>query len=163
MTRQQQRARTRDWVFINYAAILAAVALPLLATMWDLVVLAVAVLLVLVAVLTVSYQRAFGRTGLWRLTHTPAEDLDEREQHLTRTALATAYRWMAVTTLVAIYGIILVHDPMVGTWLAWLKPSALVLPVGLIYIAHTLPAALIGWSELPPEENEPVAARAMES
>ncbi len=154
MTREQARNEIRGWVMTNYGFTLFAVLLPALQKQleldWPWITL---ILLVVVAGIAWSHDRAFVRTGLWAQTHAKPDTLDEREREIAHQALATSYRWITVIMLLAIYLIILSHEQVVATWLHWIRPVAPVLAVGLIYAAHTLPAALIGWKELPPAEG----------
>ena len=76
------------------------------------------------------------KTGLWKLTHSKNDDLDEREIALTRSALQTAY---AIFTVISL--IFLLLEAVFGGIVN------VVLVAALIYYAHTLPSTIIAWRE----------------
>jgi hypothetical protein len=92
-----------------------------------------------VAVVLITFYPIYARTGLWRLTHSKVEKLDEREIHLTLGALRFAYTIFAITALASIlltvvfgYGSDTLH--LIIFWV-------------LLYLAHTLPSSVVAWSE----------------
>ncbi|GBE30557.1 MAG TPA: hypothetical protein ENH10_05655 [Bacteroidetes bacterium] len=153
MTRESSRSRTRMWILINYSTCAVLVAMPLVLRMLENWWLRVGVLLVLTTLMAISIERAFGRTHLWSLTRKKSHELDEREVELTYNALAIAYRVMSIVLLAAMYLIILSHDELLMSYLGWAKPIASVLAIGLIYMAQTLPSVIIGWRELPMDDE----------
>ncbi|NOY21917.1 MAG: hypothetical protein GXO70_00190 [Acidobacteria bacterium] len=83
------------------------------------------------------------QTGLWKLTHASMDTLDERELQITHTALRYAYAWFTIICLV----IVLAHAilfRLVGN-----PGFAITVPLAgsLIYLAHTLPGAILAWTE----------------
>jgi hypothetical protein len=154
MTRERARTEVRGWVMTNYGFTLFAVMIPALFKalnpnwLW-----AALIILVTLAGIVFSQDRAFGRTGLWSLTHAKPNTLDERERAVTHQALATSYSWITIIMMIAIYLIFLSHDQMFARYLAWTKPIAPVLGMALIYVAHTMPAAILGWKQLPAEDD----------
>lgn len=154
MKREQTRADTRGWIMMNYASAFLAVLLPLLIRQLGLGLgWSGALLAFVVAALAFSHHRAFVRTGMWTLTHAKPRTLDERERELAHEALAGSYTWITVVLLFAMYLIILANDAAAGAYLGWVKPIAPVLAIALIYVAHSLPAAIIGWIQLPAAEG----------
>ena len=102
-----------------------------------------AVGLAALGVVVVTFIRVHARTGLWKLTHAKAETLDERQLQMTHQALGRSYAWFTVICLVimlthaAVYRLVpglnfIITMPLVGS---------------LIYLAHTLPGAILAWTE----------------
>ena len=94
-------------------------------------------------IVAVTFISGHLRSGLWRLTHSSSEVLDERQLQVTHSAIRLSYGIFAVVCLV----IMLLHSVMDS-----LVPGAdfiitVPLAVSLIYMAHTLPASILTWSE----------------
>ena len=100
--------------------------------------------LVALIVLIVSARRLYFKTGVWTFVHRPAEAMDERELSLARMALQTAY--VAFTLTALIYVALLSMAMSLKCALATIAAHSSILwivLVGLIYFAHTLPAAIV--------------------
>ncbi|MCB2212706.1 hypothetical protein KQI52_11385 [bacterium] len=153
MTREQTQSRWRMTVLSNYLAVLLGVILPLLAkatgSPWGWIV----VFVVLVVTISITFRKAFKSTGLWTLTHAKPSTLDERELEQTHAALGVSYRWMLVVMIATMYLLILARQGSLGQWLGWVDSIASVLAMAFLYVAHTLPAAIIGWNQLPPAND----------
>lgn len=76
------------------------------------------------------------KTGLWKFTHKPIENLDEREIALTSKSLRYAYSTFSVIVLALLLSFSVLD-----------KPVNIVLVVSLIVFAHLLPASVIAWTE----------------
>jgi hypothetical protein len=87
--------------------------------------------------------RLHGKTGLWKLTHARAESLDERELQLTHTALAHSYAWFTVVCLLLVLAHAVMYRLLPGAGFFISVPLA----GSLIYLAHTLPGAVLAWRE----------------
>lgn len=83
------------------------------------------------------------RSGLWRLTHAAGEALDERQLEITHAALRVAYAWFTVVCLLIVLAHAVVYRLAPGLDFAISVPLA----VSLIYLAHTLPGAVLAWTE----------------
>ena len=83
------------------------------------------------------------RTGLWRLTHAAGDALDERQLEITHAALRVAYAWFTVVCLLIVLTHAVVYRLVPGLDFAISVPLA----VSLIYLAHTLPGAVLAWTE----------------
>jgi len=86
-----------------------------------------------VIMLLLSFSRVFGKSGLWKLTHSNKKELDERELLVLYKATSLSYGIFIVVTLVIIYTFALVQK----------GPIDVMLAAALLYFAHTLPAAII--------------------
>jgi hypothetical protein len=95
------------------------------------------------AVTILTFIRVHLKTGLWRLTHSQSDRLDERELQITHDALSRCYGWFAVICLV----IMLTHAVL--DRLDWGPDFVITVPlvVSLMYLAHTLPGSFLAWSE----------------
>ncbi len=84
--------------------------------------------------------RVHFRTGLWKLVHTKSKDLDERQIQLTYWALQISYKIYSITSLTLLFAIALYL-------VAESRPFLLILLHSMIFLAHSLPASVIGWTE----------------
>ncbi|MEN8007514.1 MAG: hypothetical protein ABFS42_10890 [Candidatus Krumholzibacteriota bacterium] len=101
---------------------------------------AVGLILVCLLGLVLSFLHVILRTGLWSLTHAKVENLDERQVMVTREALRYSYVIFVPCSLVVMFtaAVAANHD--------WHIFDA-VLPAGLLYLSHILPAAILAWRE----------------
>ncbi|MFC2088211.1 hypothetical protein ACFLSX_01290 [Calditrichota bacterium] len=94
-------------------------------------------MIVSVIMLFVSFLKAFIKTSFWKMVHTSNQNLDEREKQIVLNALKYSYSIFTVICLVIIYVFAVVKPDFVDVVLAG----------GLLYLAHTLPATIVGWKE----------------
>lgn len=83
------------------------------------------------------------QSGLWRLTHSRSDALDERQLEITRDALRHSYAWFSVIVLVIVLAHSVVYRLVSGMDFAISVPLA----GSLIYLAHTLPSSVLAWTE----------------
>ena len=81
------------------------------------------------------------KSGIWKLTHTKSEKLDERELGLTHWALSESYGWFAVICLVIMLAMSLTSRMNICPKYTITLP----LVASMIYFAHTLPGSMIAW------------------
>jgi len=96
----------------------------------------VIILAVLLLIIIATYYFVLYNTRLWKLVHISDKKLDERELQVTNTGLKYAYVIFTITALVAIYWHAIAEIHVNG-----------LTAVGLLYLAHILPATVIGWRE----------------
>jgi len=89
-----------------------------------------------IIIFIVSLVATFIKTGLWKFTHKPLRNLDEREIALTSKSLRYAYSIFTITVLILLLSFSIIE-----------KPVNIVLVVALILFAHLLPSAVIAWTE----------------
>jgi len=99
--------------------------------------------LLALALVIVTFIQGHLKSGLWKLTHTKGDRLDERELGITHYALGLAYNWFTVICL----SILLTHAVVFS-----LVPDldfgiTMPLVVSLIYLAHTLPGSILAWTQ----------------
>ena len=95
------------------------------------------------ALVGVTFYRAHVKTGLWKLTHTNTDKLDERELQITYHALRYAYAWFTIICLVLLMAHAVFYRLIPGISFVITVPLA----GSLIYLAHTLPASILAWQE----------------
>jgi hypothetical protein len=79
------------------------------------------------------------KTGLWKLVHADVGKLDEREVQVTLESLRRAYSIFTVISLAILLVLAVMTDH---------HDSMLILVfVTLLYLAHTLPSAVIAWRQ----------------
>ncbi|MCK9996439.1 MAG: hypothetical protein KAH56_09230 [Candidatus Krumholzibacteria bacterium] len=101
---------------------------------------AVGLIVVCMITLVLSFLHVIWGTGLWRLTHTGVENLDERQVMVTREALRHSYGIFVPFTLLVIFAAAVASDFDFHIF-------DVVLPAGLLYLAHILPAIILAWKE----------------
>lgn len=94
-------------------------------------------------IVVATFFQLFLRTGLWRLTHTDTDSLDEREIEITHEALRYSYSWFSIVCLVIIFTHAVVYRLVPDVDFAISVPLA----GSLLYLAHTLPGAVLAWRE----------------
>ena len=80
------------------------------------------------------------KTHLWKMSHAKIENLDEREYMVTHAALRKSYAIFVVISIVILYILTLSEIQGSGT-------LGVLLPGSLLYIAHSLPSAILAWTE----------------
>ena len=101
---------------------------------------AVGLVVVCLIGLVLSFLHVIWRTGLWRLTHAKVENLDERQIIVTREALRYSYVIFVPCSL------LLMFAAAVAANHGWRIFDAM-LPAGLLYFSHILPALILAWRE----------------
>ena len=137
MKNQNSRKQNRVWISLNYLSLIAGLLLFYIVKSfhWPL-----SFLLFEIGIFTfflISLFKAFIKTGFWKMVHTSSKNLDEREAHVVLNALRYAYSIFTITCLIIIYAFAI----------AEYQPIDVLLAGGLLYLAHTLPAAIVGWNE----------------
>ena len=84
-----------------------------------------------------TFYKTFVRTQLWKIVHSAKNSLDERQMQVVLNALRYSYSVFVILTLLLIYGFALVDK----------EPINVLVAACILYLAHTLPAAVVGWTE----------------
>jgi len=90
-----------------------------------------------IVVLIITFKSAFLTTNFWKMTHTSSKNLDERELQVVYKATTFSYTIFTVACLVIIYSFNLTGIGSIDV----------VLAASLLYFAHTLPAAIIVFTQ----------------
>lgn len=95
------------------------------------------------AFLVLSFVRLHWKTGLWRLTHSGTDGLDERQNQVAHEALRISYSGFSVISLSVLLLLSLLREdfPLFD------RVSLIGLTASLLYFAHTLPGSVLAWRE----------------
>ena len=89
-----------------------------------------------ILIFIISFIITYVKTGLWRFTHKPIRELDEREIILLSKSLRYSYTSFTILVLLLLMSFTLTNASV-----------DMVLVVSLIIFAHLLPASIIAWTE----------------
>jgi hypothetical protein len=103
---------------------------------WDLT-LRLAGILVALAIGIVTFIGVFWKTRLWQVAHASFDKLDERQVQVVYESLRHSYRAFALVCLVVIY-----VNAVAGR-----GHVPILVAASVLYLAHTLPAAIMAWTE----------------
>ena len=134
---KKSRNQNRAWILLNYVSLIGGVTLFYAVKIYHWPLSFLLLEIGIFAILLFSLFKAFITTKFWKMVHTSSKNLDEREMQVVLNALKYAYGIFAIICLVLIYAFAI----------AVRQPINVVLAGALLYLAHTLPAAIIGWKE----------------
>ena len=135
MEKSTSKNRTKTIIIINAITILAIVVLFELMKYAEIKIwLAGLEILILIAVV-ITFYKAYWQTGLWKINHKKTEKLDEREIQLVSEALRVSYSVFTIVTILIIYAFAVIEK----------GPIDVVIAASLLYFAHILPSAILGW------------------
>ncbi len=137
MERKYSTRQNRIWIATNYLCLVLVLTLFYIGKSLDWPLGISVFEIVILTVFFISFRRAFILTNFWQMVHSSKKSLDEREMEVVLNALKNSYTIFTVVCLVIIYGFALVQK----------DPVDVVIAAGLLYLAHTLPAAIVGWYE----------------
>lgn len=144
MTTRDSKAKRRGTVAVNYLSlVITNVCFYFVWVYADVPHIVDAVGIGALVVVAVTFVLAYWRTGLWQLTHASSDALDERELEITHNAISRSYSWFSVICLVIMMTHAVVYRTIPGLDFALSVP----LVGSLIYLAHTLPGAVLAWTE----------------
>ncbi len=139
MSLTNSKSKRRTAVLINYSCLLLFVGMFIAGKYlgWNIAVIVCGLLALII--LLVSFAILHVNTKLWKLVHSKAADLDERELQLTLQSLRHSYIIYAIVSLLVIFSLAMLagrHDS-----------TLIIIYGGLLYLAHTLPSTIIAWRE----------------
>ena len=134
---KKSRNQNRAWILLNYVSLIGGLSLFYTVKIYHWPLSFLLLEIGIFAVLLFSLFKAFIITKFWKMVHTSSENLDEREMQVVLNALKYAYGIFAIICLILIYAFAIAEK----------QPLDVVLAGGLLYLAHTLPAAIVGWKE----------------
>ena len=137
MEQQNFKKWNRYWILLHYFSFIAFIVFFYIGKYlyWPecTIIFEIGFLLILV----ISFFRAFIRTKFWKMVHTSIKNLDEREMFAVLESLRFSYSIFTITTLIIIFIFALIGYHRIDVLLAGT----------LLLLAHTLPAAILGWNE----------------
>ena len=125
------------WIILNYLSIIFILSFFYAGKYYNWPALVVVCEAASFLLLIFSFIKVYIKTPLWKMSHTANKNLDERELQIMLNALKYSYSIFTIITLVVIYGFAVAEK----------GPIDVVIAVCLLYMAHTLPAAIVGWRE----------------
>lgn len=137
MKKQISKSARRFWVIINHISIILILAFFYNGRSVGWSNTFTAAIVIVLILLIISFIYAYGITNLWKLVHTASKKLDERQIQIVHKALQISYSIFVIFCLLIIYGYAVVEK----------GPIDVILAILLLYWAHTLPAAILAWTE----------------
>ena len=137
MNKQISKTARRFWVIMNYLSILLMLTFFYSGKAFGWNITFTIAIIIVAFVLILSFIYAYGITHLWKLVHTSSKKLDERQLQIVHRALQISYSIFVICCLLIIYFYAVLIQ----------KPIDVVLAACLLYLSHTLPAAILAWSE----------------
>ncbi len=131
------RRNRRIWIVINYLSIIFILSFFYAGKYlnWPLLIIVGQATSIILLVGTSIL--LFSRTPLWKMSHSPNDNLDERQLQVMLISLKYSYSIFTIVVLLIVYGFALTGN----------VPIDVVVAVCLLYFAHTLPSAIVGWKE----------------
>jgi hypothetical protein len=133
MTKQNRKL----WIIVNYLSIILVLGFFYTGKYYGWPAFAIVGEAVSFLLFIFSFVKVFIKTKLWKLAHTSDNNLDERQLQVMLSSLRYSYSAFTIFTLVIIYGFAIAEQ----------GPIDVVIAACLLYVAHTLPAAIVGWKE----------------
>jgi len=127
----------RSSVILNYLSIILILIIFYLVKLLGISKIYLLFEIIPMVVLIMSFKSAFLNTNFWKMTHTSSKKLDERELQVVYKATTFSYTIFTILCLIIIYTF---HLTGIGS-------IDVVLAAALLYFAHTLPAAIIAFTE----------------
>jgi len=140
MDLRTSRKSRRIGVVVNYASLLFFLVFYYIGFIGAWSAAIVSGMFVFLGAVCVSFVLVHITTGLWSLGHSAVERLDERQIQVTHGALRHSY---AVFTVICL--LVMMFNAVTGYRGHYMFD--VVLPVSLLYFAHTLPSSVIAWKE----------------
>jgi hypothetical protein len=137
MEQQNFRKQNRYWILLNYLSLIAVLVFFYIGKYLQWPIFLVIFEIGSLAILIISFYKAFIKTKFWKMVHTSYGDLDEREMQVVLNGLKYAYSIFTIICLIIIYTFAITEY----------HPIDILLAGGLLFLAHTLPAAIVGWNE----------------
>lgn len=137
MNKQKSRTQNRIWILLNYLSLIAGLFLFYSVKIYQLPLSYLWFEIGIFAIFFISLFQAYFKTKFWQMVHTSSKKLDERELHNVLEALKYSYSIFTIACLILIYAFAVTKFYQIDVVLAG----------GLLYLAHILPASLVGWRE----------------
>ena len=137
MNQQLSKTARKTWIVLNIVSIILIVSFFYLGQLLEVPAVFFAGGGVSVIIAITSFIKVFIKTGLWKMVHSSQHSLDERQVQVILNAMKYSYSIFTILIIAIVYGFALFNKGPVNVLVA----------ACLLYIAHILPAAIIGWSE----------------
>ena len=137
MKNQNLKKQNRMWILLNYLSLIAGLLLFYVVKIYYLPLSYLLFEIGIFTIFLISLYQAYIKTNFWKIVHSSSKNLDEREMQAVLMALKYAYSIFTIMCLIIIYAFAI----------AEYHPIDVVLAGGLLYLAHILPASIVGWNE----------------
>ena len=137
MEKQLSKQSRRVWIIINYISVTLIVLFFYFSRFFNESIVFFIGGGISLFIAGVTFYKVFIKTHLWKLVHISKSKLDERQMLVVLNALRYSYSAFAIVILLLIYGFALMDK----------EPINVLVAACIIYFAHTLPAAVVGWTE----------------
>ena len=137
MEQRSFRKQNRSWIILHYFSLISVLVFFYTGKYLHWPIFTVIFTIVSLLILIVSFFKVFIKTKFWKMVHTSNENLDEREMLVVLNGLKSSYSIFTITCLIIIYSFALTGYHQIDVLLAG----------ALLLLAHTLPAAIVGWKE----------------
>jgi hypothetical protein len=137
MKQQNFRGQNRFWILLHYFSLIAVLVFYYSGKYLHWPIVTVIFEIGFLVILLISFFRVFIKTKFWKMVHTSSKNLDEREILAVLNGLKSSYSIFTVICLIIIYTFALIGYHRIDVLLAG----------ALLLLAHTLPAAIVGWNE----------------
>jgi hypothetical protein len=137
MAEQTFRNQNRIWILLHYLSLIAVLVFFYTGKYLEWPTYTIMFEIGFLIILIISFFRTFISTKFWKMVHTSSRYLDEREMLVVLIALKNSYSIFTITCLIIIFTLALIGFQQIDILLAGT----------LLLLAHTLPAAIVGWKE----------------
>ena len=137
MKKQNFRVQNRIWILLHYFSLIGVLIFYYSGKYLHWPIATVIFEIGFLVILLISFFRVFIKTKFWKMVHTSSKNLDEREILAVLNGLKSSYSIFTVTCLIIIFIFALIGYHRIDVLLAG----------ALLLLAHTLPAAIVGWNE----------------
>ena len=143
-----KRSARRRGVIVNYAAAITVMTVFCIGEYqgWSpsLGILSLVALVVCV----LSLMSTYGRTGIWKLAHADASELDERQIQVTHASFRQSYRVFAAVAMLLLWVIVLsVRFSVFTLTFRGHYSFGLAIAILLNYLVNVLPSSFLAWHE----------------
>lgn len=134
---ENQKFKNRLWIILNLVSLISLIVFFYLGKFsnWQFMVIIIEVFSIII--FSVSFYMGFKKTNFWRLVHSKSENLDEREMSVVLKGLKYSYSIFTMVSIAVVYILTLINFQFIDV----------VYAAGLLYLAHIIPAAVVGWKD----------------
>ncbi len=137
MKKNISRKKRRTMIIINYLSLIIFLAFYFVGKYFNWPKSLIVIEIISIILLISSFYFGFVKTKLWKFVHASENKLDERQILVNLKALKYSYSIFVIICLLLIYAFAIAEE----------GPLDVLIAFCLLYLAHTLPAAICGWIE----------------
>lgn len=134
---KNQKSQNRLWILLNLISLVLLLTFFYLGKYGNGEMIFIIAEIISIILFVLSLYLGLIKTKFWKLVHSKSKNLDEREMGAILTALKYSYSIFTIVSLSIMYTFAVTDLLFIDIMLAG----------GLLYLAHALPAAILGWNE----------------